>query len=36
MPKRIATDLVKIYEKISFFMIYPVLDPLQLLCYYIQ
>ena len=36
MPKRIATDLVKIYEKISHFKSYPVLDPLRLLCYYIK
>ena len=36
MPKKIATDLVKIYEKIWVFMTYPVLDLLQLLCYYIK
>ena len=36
MPKRIATDLVKIYEKILVFMAYPVLDPFYILCYYIQ
>ena len=36
MPKRIATDLVKIYEKISHLKTYPVLDPLRLLWYYIQ
>ena len=29
-------DLVKIYEKISVFMSYPVLDPFHLLCYYIK
>ena len=36
MPKRIATDLVKIYEKIWVFIAYPVLDPFEMLCYYIQ
>jgi len=36
MPKSIATDLVKIYEKISVFITYPVLDPFYILCYYIQ
>jgi len=29
-------DLVKFYEKLSFFKTYPVLDPLRLLCYYIK
>ena len=29
-------DLVKIYEKISVFLVYPMLDQLCILCYYIQ
>lgn len=36
MPKRIATNLVKFYEKIWLFHTFPVLDPLTILCYYIK